>query len=331
MKKTCLFSLPAKKWHWRARTSALYFYETIPKSASYKILFCSSVLNLAELVALRPDLSCLYKVIYFHENQLVYPVRKKKDRDFQYGYNQILSCLVADSVVFNSLYNMNSFLENVDAFLKLQPNFVVKNLRSKILPKSKVLYFPIEVTNFCGEKSNILHIIWPHRWEHDKNPELFFDTLFQLKKNNFPFVVSVIGESFSLVPDIFQKAKNFLKDEIKQFGQVVSKDEYFKLLQTGHVVVSTANHEFFGVAMLEAVFCGCFPIACNRLVYPEIYPSECLYNTPNQLYKKLKNLCLKPYLAEIYLKKCKINFEKFKLDAAIEGFNKLLLQDLLLS
>ena len=56
-----------------------------------RVLFCSSVLNLCELVALRPDLARLKKVLYFHENQLVYPVRKDQQRDFQYGYNQVLS------------------------------------------------------------------------------------------------------------------------------------------------------------------------------------------------------------------------------------------------
>lgn len=56
-----------------------------------RVLFCSSVLNLCELVALRPDLARLKKVLYFHENQLVYPVRKDQERDFQYGYNQVLS------------------------------------------------------------------------------------------------------------------------------------------------------------------------------------------------------------------------------------------------
>lgn len=30
-------------------------------------------------------------MLYFHENQIVYPVRNEKERDFQYGYNQILS------------------------------------------------------------------------------------------------------------------------------------------------------------------------------------------------------------------------------------------------
>lgn len=51
-------------------------------------------MNLCDLLALRDDLKHLKKVLYFHENQLVYPVRKQQDRDFQFGYNQILSWLV---------------------------------------------------------------------------------------------------------------------------------------------------------------------------------------------------------------------------------------------
>ena len=59
-----------------------------------RVVFASSVLNLCELVALRPDLGTALKIYYFHENQLVYPVRKQQDRDFQHGYSQILSWYV---------------------------------------------------------------------------------------------------------------------------------------------------------------------------------------------------------------------------------------------
>ena len=47
------------------------------------------MLSLAEFVALRPDLRFGKKVAYFHENQLCYPRRRTRQRDFQYGYNQV--------------------------------------------------------------------------------------------------------------------------------------------------------------------------------------------------------------------------------------------------
>lgn len=86
-----LFTLPAKKWHWKARLSAMYFAQTIPRNESYSILLTSSVLNCAELIGLRPDLAGCRKIVYFHENQLVYPVQETKGRDCQYGLNQIMT------------------------------------------------------------------------------------------------------------------------------------------------------------------------------------------------------------------------------------------------
>ena len=299
-----LISLPAKKWHWRARTSALHLSQVIPTNISRNVLFCSSVLNLSELLSLRPDLNEIEKkIVYFHENQLNYPVQEVKERDFQFGYNQITTCLVADQVWFNSKFNRDSFLDKLGPFFKIQPEFRpnISEIKEKILEKSKIMYFPVMIPKFCQRQRDAqkpLHILWPHRWEHDKNPEAFFNVLFQLQDEKESFKLSILGENFQEIPPIFQTAKEKLSKEIVHFGWLERKEDYFKILAEADVVISTSNHEYFGVAMIEAAASGCLPLVPNRLVYPELYPAEpCVYRTDNQLFKKLKNLCKRPHMA----------------------------------
>lgn len=332
-----LVSMPGKKWPWRARTSALWLSSVLPPiGANVKTLFSSSVLNLAELVGLRPDIRDIpKKIIYFHENQLVYPVRKSenKERDFQFGYNQILSCLVADKILFNSRFNMTSFLDSINSFLKLMPDHRPKDLKDKISPKCEVLYFPLDfqdpqIQPYLSSRLTCdqpLHILWPHRWEHDKDPDALFGVLMQLKKEGFSFRLSVLGEQFSEIPEIFPEAKQHLSSEIVNWGYLTNKEDYFSTLRTADVVVSTAKHEFFGVAMLEAVHYGCYPLAPKSLVYPELYPSKHLFNTTNQLYKMLKHFCKNP--ASARQSKIDVDTSKYSWNLLSHRFRELLDSD----
>uniref|UniRef100_A0A3Q3X1W6 tRNA-queuosine alpha-mannosyltransferase n=1 Tax=Mola mola TaxID=94237 RepID=A0A3Q3X1W6_MOLML len=302
-------TLPAKKWHWRARTAALHFSQTTPTCPSYRVLFSSSVLNLCELVALRPDLARLKKVLYFHENQLVYPVRKDQARDFQYGYNQVLSCLVADVVVFNSIFNMDSFLSSISSFMNKIPDHRPRDLDLLIRPKCMVLYYPVHFPDVS-------------RREHDKNPELFFSTLIKLKERRLDFQLSVLGETFTDPPDVFLEARRLLDRHVLHWGFLPSRHDYLSVLSQADVVVSTAKHEFFGVAMLEAVHCGCYPLCPKALVYPEIFPAEYLYATPEQLCKRLQTLCRRPDIARRHV--VKVDTTCFSWTTLKERFETLL-------
>ncbi|KAL1237560.1 Glycosyltransferase-like domain-containing protein [Trichinella spiralis] len=328
-----IYSLSAKKWQWRARTAALYFSEIVPYNVDYSTLFCSSVLNLAELIALRNDLSKIKKVIYFHENQLVYPIQRETEGDFQFSYNQILSSLVADVIVFNSHFNMQSFLENIPhIFAYIPSDSKPKHVLERIALKSRVLYYPIDFPSLSvgcnsNEKlpdSELLHIVWPHRWEHDKNPELFFRVLIRLKSESFKFKISVLGENYQEKPDCFSEAEQTLNDNILNWGYLKSKVDYCNILKRAHVVVSTARHEFFGVSVLEAVYLGCWPLCPNALSYPEIYDKRCLYNTEQQLYKQLRQFCYNPSLARLKRDRLNIDFRKYCWTVLKEQYRELL-------
>ena len=226
-----------------------------------------------------------------HENQINYPIKSQKERDFSIALKEISTFMVADVVLWNSRYNLESYLAKLPAVLNRIPDFSVdEEIVSKIRRKSTVLYFPVEVPRmgFVGQKqSNAVNILWPHRWEHDKRPDKFFSVLRRVKNERSNFKLTILGQGYGEVPQCFEEARIEFKENIDHFGFVESKEEYFEILHRCDVVVSTAEHEFFGVAVLEAVLSGCYPLVPKALVYPEIYPEECCYSTERQLEKRL--------------------------------------------
>ncbi len=117
-------------------------------------------------------------------------------------------------------------------------------------------------------------IVWNQRWEYDKAPEVLFRGLRVLHERGVAFRLAVAG-SGAVVPSAeFAEARAALADHIVHWGRVAEYADYAALLWAADVVVSTAIHEFFGVAVLEAVYCGCRPVLPRRLSYPELIPAE---------------------------------------------------------
>lgn len=265
------------------RLSAPYFAEKLQNRGRFDRVLCSTFVDVATLRALAPAwINNVPVMTYFHENQFAYPVQMNDARDFHFALTNVTTAMASDKIAFNSHYNRDTFLKGAEKLIKKNADIKLTSLHTEILRKSAVIHPGIDfdqidsLPEFSGEK-HVPTILWNHRWEHDKNPELFFETLFALEQQNIEFDLVVAGQSFQRRPAVFEIAKKKLARRIRHFGYVKSKKEYFSVLQKADHVVSTASHEFFGIAVIEAVRAGCRPLLPNRLSYPELFPADFLY------------------------------------------------------
>ncbi len=275
-----LWTLPPRKWKWRMRGAAPVFADRWrreqPEVAG---IFTSSLLNVAELRGLLPEgARDLPILLYFHENQLNYPVRVDDFRDYHYGWINILSALAADRLLWNSSYNLESFLEALPSFVSKMPDRRPEALLERIREKSMILPVPVDLGPVSEEEmGERCRVLWNHRWEHDKGPEEFFEALMKLDKEGLDFEVSVLGESFSETPAIFGKAREVLASKVRSWGFKESVKDYWAELARADLVVSTARHEFQGLSVLEAAAQNARPLLPRSLSYPDIWPEDFLY------------------------------------------------------
>ncbi len=245
------------------------------------VLFATSLIGLGDLIALLPrEWRCVPSVLYMHENQLAYPVRSefaaKDDRDLQFAVTNAMSMLVADRVLFNSRWNMDSFLDGIESLLGKSPDNSIVDAAEAIAGKSEVAWPPVEATPASREVlERVLHnvpvIVWPHRWEHDKGPAELLETARSLKKVMDARWI-ILGEQFADIPEPLEVFLDEFAPDIVHAGRVESKGDYLEILAGADWVLSTADHEFFGVAVVEAMLMGCLPWLPDRLSYPELVP-----------------------------------------------------------
>jgi glycosyltransferase involved in cell wall biosynthesis len=307
-----LFTLPPRLWKWRVRGSALQLARALNEAGEFDALLCSDFVNVADLRALlNPTLRAKPVLYYLHENQLSYPLSPEEEFDPYFGFTNVLSCLSAEAVAFNSNFHCREFLARLPTFLPRLPDYDRRWVVTSIGAKSEVLPLgldlgelerhrppsPAAVPTTSGAPRVSAgrpprRILWNHRWEFDKDPERFFRALDRLMERQVPFRVDVVGESFSRKPDVFETARERLGPRVGQFGYVESREEYVRLLWNADIVVSTAKQEFFGIAMAEAVWCGAWPIAPKALVYEDLYggtgTSQHLYRDDAELLKLLE-------------------------------------------
>jgi glycosyltransferase involved in cell wall biosynthesis len=131
--------------------------------------------------------------------------------------------------------------------------------------------YPDFISEQYSEKDNI--IVFPHRLDIEKQPVLFDKLCSELTNMNWRC--------------------------IKSKEVVATKKEYYELLKQSKIAISFARQETWGIAMQEAVLCGCVPVCPNSLSYPEMYSNMFLYDTFEEAVKKVREFMEHPPIESV--------------------------------
>ena len=159
--------------------------------------------------------------------------------------------------------------------MRKMPDGVPEGLRGRLLAKAGICPVPIMPVAADPEASGRL-ILWNHRWEYDKAPDLFADAVLAAAAQGAEFELALLGARPEQPPEALGRLRRDLGERIVVDGRV-DRDTYRRLLGTASIVVSTAEHEFQGLAMLEAVSAGARPLVPDALCYPEQYSEQYRY------------------------------------------------------
>jgi len=256
--------------------------------------------DLSALKGMTNSLAGVPSVLYFHENQFAYPDDSPAEHLVERQLTSIYSAISADYLVFNSQFNQQSFLDGCEVLLLKLPDGVPRGIIDQL--KSKSVVIPVALKDLAisvgaisigarsvGEKSARFNIVWNHRWEQDKGLVELESLLILLLEESIEFEFNLIGQSFRKIPAEITRIGNLLRgvDKLAQVGFIEDRQEYYSLLESCHVVLSTARHEFQGLAVLEAVQRGCIPVVPDDLAYKEFVQPDFRYGAAEEAVKML--------------------------------------------
>lgn len=312
-----LLSLPARFFSWRIRGNPLSFIAEHANQLKqhFDVCFCTSMVDLATLKSLVPTLQGVPCIAYFHENQFAYPVNTSQHASLEPQMVNLYTALAADTVLFNSAFNRNSFVQGVDALMAKMPDKAPTALGAQLMDKSQILPVPlyaqkVMISSVVTEESKVPLITWNHRWEYDKGPELLLEILRQLDNRSCVFDLAIIGQQFRRQPDAFQHIHALVQKSdcltLKHWGYIESEDDYHQCLASTDIVLSSALHDFQGLSVLQAVLAGAMPVLPDRQVYPEWFDQQYLYDISGDLTQQatsavsvIQGLCSQPLSPDI--------------------------------
>lgn len=78
--------------------------------------------------------------------------------------------------------------------------------------------------------------------------------------------------------------------------------QYYAALREASILLVTSKEETYGYQIVDAVLCGCFPLAPKAFSYPELLSSQHLYSNEKELVDRLEKLLKKGTIPNSKLK-----------------------------
>ncbi len=271
---TCL-TLPGRRWLARSRGAAWTLArQALALGRTPDLILAATPLNLALFLALtRRPFGSVPAVLYAHETQLTYPLPPGSRRPWDAVLADVHGALAADRVLFNSSFHRRRWLEALE---RLEGDLGREGWRQELEAKSQVLPVGIDLEELdrlrpAREGAGPPLILWVHRWEWDKAPDVALEALTALAEAGRPFRVAFLGDRLPADPPGLAPFRRRFPDRVVHAGYA-PRDAYVRWLWQGDLVISSARHENFGVAVAEAMACGALPILPADQNYPDLIP-----------------------------------------------------------
>ncbi len=260
-----VIGLEDRAWRWRLRASAPWFAQRIRELIEApQVIVVSGLVDAAALRALVGIR--IPMVLYMHESQSGYPGH---GWDVENAARNWVSMLTVDEVWFNSDYHRLVALEAHRRLQRAMP--AEQRVATSLEQKCRVVYPGVDLswTRPRSGHDGPPVIVWPHRWDNDKNPAAFEAALDRLVDAHLDFRLVLAGAERPAGDDCRRRIARRHVDRVLAVGPF-QVEEYRRWLQRGDLVVSCTDHEFFGIAVVEALAAGSRPVLPDDFSYPEI-------------------------------------------------------------
>lgn len=292
-------------WRWRLRAGAAPLADAVARHVERagppETLVVSGLVDVAQLLGLlRGRLPAAVPVVVMqHESQLIHPT-PDGSRDDEAALRNWLSWRAADAVWWNSVFHRDEVLAALPGWLRSIPDHDrggdAERLTADLHRRSTVVHLGVQAPDTAVPTETALPtdtplatdtplpvatppavasgppvVLWPHRWEWDKDPDAFAAALRRLVADGVEFRVVLAGEEPTLGVSTRAAVAAELGDRVAAVGPL-DADTYRRWLTQSDLVVSCARHEFFGVGVAEAMAHGAWPVVPDALAYPEVVP-----------------------------------------------------------